>query len=174
MTRRNPTPRCWLMTDERAGDRLIPALLRLPPGSGVVFRHYSLPPRERRLLFVRVRRIARARGIRLAVAAPRGLGRGDGTHGVRTAGVPVLTWPAHDRRQAVAGSRAGRRVALIVSPVHATRSHAGAAGLGPAGAAGLTRGLRRPTIALGGMTDARFRAARRLGFRGWAAIDALH
>ena len=41
-------PSRWLMTDERMGDRLTPTLLALPPGSGVVFRHYSLAERERR------------------------------------------------------------------------------------------------------------------------------
>ena len=52
-------PNRWLMTDERMGDRLIGALLALPPGSGVVFRHYSLTEHERRALFAEVRRIAR-------------------------------------------------------------------------------------------------------------------
>lgn len=162
-------PLCWLMTDERLGERLWPALFRLPPGSGVVFRHYSLPPAERRALFRGVRRVARARRLLLSVARPKGLGLGDGVHGV--AGRRALTWPAHDRAQAVAGARAG--AALFVSPVFPTRSHSGAAALGIARAAAMARGLRVPKVALGGMTPARFRRLRKLGFAGWAAIDGL-
>lgn len=164
-------PRLWLMTDERTGDALFPALLRLPPGSGVVFRHYSLERSERRALFRQVRRVARARRLTLAVARPDRLGTADGVHGVAK-GAGLRTWPAHDRREAVAGARAGAHL-LFVSPVHPTRSHPGARALGPARAAALGRGLAPKLVALGGMTPRRFRAARGLGFHGWAAIDAL-
>lgn len=164
-------PRLWLMTDERIGDALVPALLKLPPGSGVVFRHYSLDPQERRALFARVRRIARARSLVLVAARPTQVGRAHGVHGTPE-GQGLRTWPAHDRREAVAGTRAGARL-LFVSPVHPTRSHPGAPALGPARAAAIGRGLGAKLIALGGMTPRRFRAARTLGFHGWAAIDAL-
>jgi thiamine-phosphate pyrophosphorylase len=158
------------MTDERMGDRLLPALLALPPGSGIVFRHYSLVPPERRALFRQVRRIARARRLTLTLARPAGIGRAHGVHG-DPRGDGVRTWPAHDRREAVAGRRAG--AVLFVSPVHSTRSHPGARALGPAHAAAIGRGLGKPLVALGGMTPSRFRAARALGFHGWAAIDTL-
>ena len=75
-------------------------------------------------------------------------------------------------REAVAGARAGARL-LFVSPVHSTRSHPDARALGSARAAAIGRGLGPGLIALGGMTAKRFRAARTLGFHGWAAIDAL-
>ncbi|MEJ8630952.1 hypothetical protein P0F65_16040 [Sphingomonas sp. I4] len=39
-------PVTWLMTDERLGDGLWRALARLPPGSGVVFRHHATPRRR--------------------------------------------------------------------------------------------------------------------------------
>jgi len=162
-------PERWLMTDERMGDRLWPALRRLPPGSGVVFRHYSLPPAERRALFRHVRRVARARGLLLSVARPQGLGWGNGVHG--GSGRPALTWPAHGRAEAVAGARAGAM--LFVSPVFPTRSHPGAPTLGPARAAAIARGLCVSVVALGGMTPKRFRRVRSLGFTAWAAIDAL-
>lgn len=166
MRPRNPV--LWLMTDERVPDeRLFASLRRLPPGSGAVFRHYSLAPAERRALFRRVRRLCRARRILLSLAAPRGMGLADGCHGVR----PALTWPAHDRRQAVAGARAG--AALFVSPVYPTRSHPGAHVLGEARAAMLGRGLGTRRVALGGVTPGRFQRLRRLGFAGWAGIDAL-
>ena len=164
-------PSRWLMTDERMGDRLTPTLLALPPGSGVVFRHYSLAERERRALFAQVRRIARARRLVLVVARPDRVGRADGVHGTAK-GVGLRTWPAHDRRQAVAGARAGAAL-LFLSPVFATRSHPGAKPIGAARAAAIARGLGVGTVALGGMTERRFRAVRGLGFVGWAAIDAL-
>lgn len=157
------------MTDERMGDRLWHALFRLPPGSGVVFRHYSLGPAERRALFRRVRRVSRARRLVLSVARPERLGLGDGVHGLAKGG--TLTWPAHDRRQAVAGAHLG--ATLFVSPVFPTRSHPGTRSLGSARAAAMARGLKVPVVALGGMTPARFRRVRKLGFDGWAAIDAL-
>jgi len=161
-------PQCWLMTDERMGDGLWAALRRLPPGSGVVFRHYSLGPAERRALFRRVRRAARARRLLLSVARPKGIGRGDGAHGGPR---PALTWPAHNRVEAVAGART--HATLFVSPLFPTRSHPGARSLGPARAAAIARGLGMPVVALGGMTPQRFRRVRPLGFDGWAAIDAL-
>jgi thiamine-phosphate pyrophosphorylase len=165
-------PRLWLLTDERMGERLLPALRRLPPGSGVVFRHYSLESAERRPLLRDVRRIARARRLVVTVAQPARIGCADGVHGTARGSGP-RTWPAHDRREAVAGARAGADL-LFVSPVYLTRSHPGAPALGPARAAAIGRGLGVKLIALGGMTPRRFRAARSLGFHGWAAIDALH
>jgi len=165
VTRRNPVPAEWLFTDERIGDALWTALRRLPPGAGVVFRHHATPPAQRRRLLRRVRRIATARRLLLVVAgwAPAGSLR----HG-RAPG--AFSWPAHDRRQAIAGARAGARV-LFVSPVFATRSHPGAAPIGPMAAARIARGLG-VAVALGGMTRRRWQRVRTLGLAGWAAIDA--
>ncbi len=165
MRARKPIPTRWLMTDERVGDALWSALRRLPPGSGVVFRHYATPPAARRALLKRVKRVARARRLVVVVA---GAGDADGVHGrARTTG--LRTWPAHDRAEALSGLRAGAD-ALFVSPVYATRSHAGEGGIGPSGAMRIGRGLGIPLIALGGMTERRWRRLR--GFHGWAAIDA--
>ena len=168
MPHRNPVPRRWLMTDERMGAALWRALCRLPPGSGVVIRHHATPPAARRALALRIRRIAQARG--LTLVARGGIAGVDGLHGTgRTTG--LRTWPAHDRREARRGARAGAD-ALFVSPVYPTRSHPGAPTIGPAAAARIGRGLDIPMIALGGMTDRKWQKIRRLGFHGWAAIDA--
>ena len=161
-------PTVWLMTDERLGTGLWAALRRLPPGAGVVFRHYGTANRERRALFLAMRRIAHARRLVLVVAGG-GLPGADGVHRVRGPG--LVTWPAHDRREAIAGKRAGARV-LFVSPVFPTRSHPGAPALGPMRAAQVGRGLGVAVIALGGMTARRWRRVRVLGFDGWAGIDA--
>jgi thiamine-phosphate pyrophosphorylase len=156
------------MTDERIGGGLWAALQRLPPGSGVVFRHYATPVRERRMLFRRVMRIARARGLVVVRAGePAGYGE-DGVHG-RARGSGLRTAPAHDRGEAITAMRRGADV-LFVSPVFATRSHPGASGLGARKARRVAQGLPVAVIALGGMDARRFRGM--VGFDGWAAIDA--
>lgn len=169
MPRRHPpVPRLWLMTDERIGAALWEALERLPRGSGIVFRHYGLADAERRALFARVKRVARKRRLVL-VTAGKPLGRADGVHAQRGAG--LKTWPAHDRREAIAAIRAGAD-ALFVSPVFATRSHPAAKPLGRVRFGLLVRGLGVPVIALGGMTARRGASLRRFEIHGWAAIDA--
>jgi thiamine-phosphate pyrophosphorylase len=157
------------MTDERLGDALWMALHRLPRGAGIVFRHYATPPAERRVLYRRAVRIARARGLVLVRAGPDRLGYEEGVHGRRGAG--LVTWPAHSRREAIEGVRAGAAV-LFVSPVYATRSHPGAPALGEAAAARVVAGLPVAAIALGGVTPARGARLMQRGFHGWAAIDA--
>ena len=67
MRPRHPLPSLWLMTDERIED-VAAALRRLPRGAGVVFRHYATLPAERRRLWRRLLRIARARGLMLVRA----------------------------------------------------------------------------------------------------------
>ena len=166
--RQPPIPTLWLMTDERIGDGLWAALMRLPRGSGVVFRHYTASAADRRALFRRVVRVARARGLVVVRAGPRAGYGGDGVHG-RARGNGLRTAPVHDRREAIAALRAGADV-LFVSPVFATRSHPGAEALGPRKARRIAFGLPVVAIALGGMDARRFRTL--TGFDGWAAIDA--
>jgi thiamine-phosphate pyrophosphorylase len=164
---RNCDPRrhAWLMTDERIGDALFASLRALPPGAGVVFRHHRLPRGERHRLFLRVRRLAQARRLRISAAGDL---PGASSHG----GHHALTYPAHDRLEAIAGVRAGASL-LFVSPLHATRSHVGATPLGLRRAIAIGRGMPAQRIALGGMTASRWLAIRRYGFDGWAAIDGL-
>ena len=172
MRRRHPVtrsgvPLVWLMTDERQGADLWDAVRHLPRGAGVVFRHHATPLAERRRLFARLRRLARARGLVLVRAGPAALRGEMGRHGARGPG--LVTWPVHDAREARAARRA-QADAAFVSPLFATRSHPGAPTLGPRRAGVLARGLPMTRIALGGMDARRFRAL--AGFDGWAAIDA--
>ncbi len=153
------------MTDERIGDALWPTLRALPPGAGVVFRHYALPRAERLRLFLAVRRVAKARRLRISAAGP--LPGAPGHNGKRP-----LTHAAHHRRQAVEGSRAGAAW-LFVSPIHATRSHHRAKPLGIRRALPIARGLDVQIVAMGGMTARRWLMLRHHGVAGWAAIDAL-
>lgn len=171
MRRRHPVhclwvPRLWLFTDERMGEELWRAVRRLPRGGGIVFRHYSCGVEERRRLFARLLRIARARGLVLVRAGAVPMRGEMGVHGGRGAG--LVTWAVHDRREAAVAVRAGADVAFV-SPLFATRSHPGAPVLGARGGAVLARTLPMARIALGGMDARRFRTLR--GFDGWAAID---
>jgi thiamine-phosphate pyrophosphorylase len=167
MRRRQPLPRLWLMTDERQGERLGSALERLPRGSGVVFRHYSLAAGERRALFRKVRAICRARGLLLLVAG-RPLPGADGSHNRRSAGIRSAS--AHNLRELRSAERAGADL-VFLSPVFPTRSHPSARPLGPQRFALLAHQARVPVIALGGMNEERFRALG--GAHGWAGIEAL-
>jgi thiamine-phosphate pyrophosphorylase len=180
MNRRQPhpqrMPRVWMMTDERQGDALWPALERLPRGAGLVFRHYSLPSAARRALFRKVRAVARRRGLRLLLAGPPHLAAAwgaDGSHGRRDArrGIGLASAPVHDLREIRSAERAGARL-LFLSPAFETRSHPHAAPLGPLRFARLARQTSLPVIALGGMTAARARRLGASGLYGWAAIDA--
>jgi len=154
-------PRLWLMTDERSGDNLLPAVRRMPKGSGVIFRHYSLPKPERAALLREVNKVAKARRLTLLVG---------GRHHHRRHG--ALTAPIHSIPQRIAAERAGANL-LFVSPVFATSSHPGAKPLGRTKFGMLLRGARRPVIALGGVNPRRARSLKVFGIYGWAAIDAL-
>ena len=166
MHRRQPLPRLWLMTDERQGDGLIAAIQRLPRGAGIVFRHYSLPPAERRMLWNSVRAAARNKALTLVVAGP-ALAGAHGSH--NRPGRGLRTWSAHDLREIRAAERAGAHL-IFLSPVFATRSHPGARVLGPRRFAALARQARVPVIALGGVDEGKARALG--GAYGWAGIDA--
>lgn len=168
MPPRHPLPTLWLMTDERIGD-VVAAVRRLPRGAGVVFRHYATPTTERRRLWRRLLRIARARGLVMVRAGAEPMPGEMGRHG-HAGGAGLRTWPAHDRREALTARRA-RADLLFVSPVFPTRSHPGAPALGPRAARRIGAGFGMPLVALGGMDTHRFRRMR--GFHGWAAIDAL-
>lgn len=165
------------MTDERLGD-LLAVVAMLPRGSGVVFRHYSLPPRQRRALFVQVRRIAMRRQLTLVVAGPdrrlRGAGLHGGWHGRSGKHRGGLrTVPVHDAREMTLARRL-RADLVFVSPVFATRSHPGARPLGVVRLGLMLGAMRTRAVALGGMDAARWRRVRVLKLHGWAAIDALN
>lgn len=176
MAKRYPLPRLLLLTDARTDARLPRVLAQLPKGSGVVFRHYHLSPSERRARFAALRRVCRQRGLVAVLAASAPAARHWGAAGAYaapdrfgrcTGGLRFAT--AHSLRE-IARAVAVRADAVLLSPVHATRSHPGGKVLGPVRFALLARQSPLPVIALGGMTRAR---AARLPGHGWAAIDGL-
>jgi thiamine-phosphate pyrophosphorylase len=93
----------------------------------------------------------------------------DGSYGkpLRSPGLRLVT--AHSLRE-IAAARRAKAHAIVLSPVFATRSHPGAARLGPIRFRLLAARAGVPVIALGGMTA---QCARRLGALHWAAIDGL-
>lgn len=177
MTRANPLPRLWLISDARNDAGLERALARLPRGSGFIYRHYHLPDAERLARFRVLRRAARARG-HVVILADSALTarewRADGIYGS-----PRALWPrrvgllhlstAHNLAEIGLAARLGAD-AVLLSPVFPTRTHPGGAVLGAVRFRLLARQSPLPVIALGGMTPPR---ARSLGWERWAAIDGL-
>ena len=152
-------PCLWLITDARTDAGLERAIARLPRGSGVIFRHYHLAPRERATHLSQIRRLCRRFGHRLEIG---GEGYGPPAPHRRLA-------TAHDLREIGRANRFGAQ-AVLISPVFPTRTHPGAATLGRIRLLLLARRARMPVIALGGMTAHTFTG---LAIHGWAAIDGL-
>ena len=170
-------PRLWLLSDERNDAGLEMALRRLPRESGFIFRHYHLAPEERFARYRALRRIAKARGHMVILADSALIARewrADGCYGAPRSLAPsgrglLALVTAHDLGELAQANRA-RADAVLLSPVFPTRSHPGAAVLGPLRFRLLAQRAAMPVIALGGMDG---RAARRLGWSRWAAIDGL-
>lgn len=172
MSQCHPVPRTLLLSDARNDHRLESVLSRLPRGSALVFRHYHLPPAQRRARFKVLRRICAKRGVLIVTAGEARGWRAGGHYGApqtlgRTQGHRLAT--AHSLAEIGAAVRA-RATAILLSPVFPTRSHPGAPVLGPVRFLLMARRSPLPVIALGGMTK---RRAARLPVWGWAAIDGL-
>ena len=169
MPTRQTLPKIWLMTDRRMGKALWSAIERVPRGGGVVLRHH----RSELVLSKQVAETCATRGLMLAVAGDAALARSIGAAMVHNpageADGLLLSRSVHDVDEAQAARNADL---IFVSPVFATASHPGNAGLGLERAMELARLSGVPAIALGGMDAERGEAAIRVGFYGWAAIDA--
>ena len=169
-------PRLWLVSDARNDAALEDALARMPRGSGLIFRHYHLPPGPRRARFAALARAARARGHVVVLAGSAQAAAAWGADGAYGDAAKIGSGPAMLRlvtAHSLKELRAVRADALLLSPVFPTRSHPGAAVLGPVRFGLLARQARVPIIALGGMTSQKFGAIARLGAAGWAGIDGL-
>jgi len=168
-------PEIWAISDIRNDAALEALLLRLPRGSGLIYRHYHLPPAERRARFDRLAAIARRRGHRVILAGTAAEARAWGADGAYGSPSRLAHGPAMLRLVTahalgeIARARRARADAVVLSPVFATRSHPGARTLGLLRFRLLAARARLPVIALGGMTTAR---ACRIG-TAWAAIDGL-
>lgn len=153
MRRRHPDlPTAWLLTDERQGERLWTALRRLPRGGGVIIRHQSLAPGERRHFIRRIRQLTAGRDITVLDEQREPIAR------------------VHNSAELRQALLRGPRL-LFVSPLFATRTHPTWQQLPHLRAATLARLSRQPVLALGGMNARRFRQIKPLGFVGYGAID---
>lgn len=173
MSRNNgKLPRLWFFIDDRLNvTDILAVCLALPRGSGVVVRASSAI--RLRLLLAQLRPLSRR--LVLSVSGPsdgQGLGRHLGSRGRAQRRRGLVTASAHSIPELRRAERAGATL-VFVSPVFATRSHPGARAMGPIRLAGLVRATWLPVVALGGMTEARWRRVRPTGAYGWAAIDGL-
>jgi thiamine-phosphate pyrophosphorylase len=167
-------PRIWLVSDARNDFAMESALRALPRHSGLIFRHYHLPPRERRARFEVLRRLAHQLGHRVALAGSAAQARrwrADAAYGsarmLARGPAIVRLVTIHSLREL---AQAGRAHAVVLSPVFPTRSHPGGRVLGPLRFRTIAAHSNRPVIALGGMDR---RRAMRIGAPQWAAIDGL-
>jgi len=178
-----------LVTDARRLPDPLPAVARLPRGSGVVFRHYELAPAARLRLARQVARLCRRRGLVLLVAGDARLALAAGADGVhlperlavlapglwRRRASWIVTVAAHDAG-AVARAARARADAVLVSPVFPTASHPGATGLGAVRFAALAAQARRRGLAvyaLGGINAGSERRLRGIPQKGTAAIAGM-
>ncbi len=159
MRARQPLPSIWLVSDARNDAALEAALRCLPRGSGVIFRHYHLPPAKRTARLARIAQVCRSFGHRLEVA---GVGYGPPAPHRRLATV-------HSLREIGRANRM-RAEAVLLSPVFPTRSHPDANPLGPLRFRLLAARALMPAIALGGIDTRRARVLRPYA---WAAVDGL-
>ncbi len=172
----NPLPALWLLSDARNDAGLEAALLRLPRGSGFVFRHYHLGDDARRQRFDELAALARAGDHLVILSGPAELAQAWGAQGnygpPGNPGAPsglLRLAAAHDSREISLANDAGAD-GVFLSPVFTTRTHPGAGCLGVSKFRELAGQAAMPVIALGGMTAER---AKMLDWPRWAAIDGL-
>ncbi len=177
----SPLPSLWFLTDDdREPDPLAAARL-LPPGTGIILRHYRAQNREG--LAFTLAEIAHARNLVLLIGADGTLATRTGAHGVhiprwaaaRRAGPKargIITASAHgpdELRRAQAIGADG----VFLGPVFPTESHKSAQGLGPVRISAIAHKSRLPVLALGGVTAANAGLLQGSGAAGIGAIGAL-
>lgn len=149
MTRRQSSPKQWLILDREPGQEQWIGLRRLERGSGVLLLE-PISAKSRR----RLKRLARTRSLFLTSEA-------DGT--------AARVHSQHELTHALL-----RRTGLIlISPIYPTRSHPDWETLPRMRAATLARLAARRATALGGMNRRRYVTIAALGFSSWAGISAF-
>lgn len=177
VSRAKPLPDLWLISDARNDAGLEQALMRLPRGSGFIYRHYHLDGPDRWERFRALRRVAQGRDHTIILADSALTATEWGADGIY--GAPRALWPrrhgllhlatAHNLTEIGLANRYGAD-AVLLSPVFPTRSHPGGKVLGPTQFRLLAKHSQVPVIALGGMDNHQVRA---LKWPRWAAIDGL-
>ena len=152
--RQTRTPRQWLIIAERNAAEWPQAVRALRTGSGVLVLFNERRPEERQKILRRLRLAARSK--RLAVV-DEATGSAARVHDLRELRRPLLA----------------RTPLILLSPMFPTRSHPDWRALPRMRAAAFARLAGRRLIALGGMTERRFRQVEPLGFQAWAGMDAF-
>lgn len=182
---RKPLPALLFFTDPVRAPEPWRQAAALPRGAAVVFRAFGAPDALQRGL--RLRAVARRRGVKLIVGADASLAatlRADGVHLPERlahharrlkAGRPgwLVTAAAHGPRAAHRAARLGAD-AVVVSTAFPSRSPSAGPPLGAMALSRLARRLSAPVYALGGVND---KTARRLldaGLVGLAAVEGLN
>lgn len=171
------------MTDDARPFDLIEAVRSLPRGAAVVVR--ARDSKDRSSLAKEIMRAARPRGVLTLIAADARLAirlRADGVHcpeaeagrvaaAKRALPKAIVTCAAHGREGLVRAARYGADAAIL-SPMFATRSHPGAAGLTSVRWALLRAGFPGHVIALGGVDADNAQRALSASANGIAVIGA--
>lgn len=170
-------PSLYFLTDGARTPDPVASAERLPPGTGVIYRHLGAP--DLNSVSLALARICHRKGLVFLISSDPALARAvgaDGVHwpearAVRRAGFPIETMSAHSPAALRRAATLGMDAALL-SPVLPTRSP-GKTPLGWRRAGHWARAAQLPVIALGGITAASARNLRGLGFAGLAGVDAF-
>ncbi len=177
-------PSLIVMTDPARLADPVGAVAMLPRGSCIILRHYGEPGRAD--LARTLQRACRERHVSLLIGQDAGLARCVGADGVHLPEHMVprqgrwrrpnpawfVTAAAHSESAVMRAQRAGVDAAIL-SPVFPTKSHPGAACLGPVRFAALAHAAALPVYALGGVNGASAQRLNGSGAAGIAAIGAL-
>lgn len=178
--RGRPLPRAWFMTDPKRTPHPERIAANLPPGFGVIYRHFG--SKDRLEAGRRLAQVCRKRRLMLLVSADPDLARAidaDGVHwpiarlhGTRPRSSRwIETASAHLPSDIATAARLGVD-AVILSAVFESGSQSAGKPMGALRFRQLARVSSRPVYALGGITP--HNAARAITHAaGWAAIDAV-
>ncbi len=172
-------PGLFFLTDAKRTPAPEAAIERLPPGAGVIYRHFGAG--DRRVVARRLAGLCRKRRLVFLIAADPDLAERVGAHGVHwpermmgiaRTGAGLTTAAAHSAQAAALWRDTGADACLL-SPLFPTASQSGRRPLGLLKASQIARGATLPIIALGGVNSENARALIGRGFAGIAAVGAL-
>jgi thiamine-phosphate pyrophosphorylase len=175
-----PLPRAWFLTDPKRTPGPERQIEKLPPGFGVIYRHYG--SKDRFEAGARLAAICRRRRLTFLVSADPELARriqADGVHwpearlrGIRARDPRWIETASAHSPHAIGKAHTLSVDAVILSAVFASASPSAGAPLGPIRFREIARRAPLPVYALGGITWRN--AARAMTYAaGWASIDAV-
>ncbi len=153
----------------------------LPRCAVIVFRTFGAADAEARAL--RLKTIARRRGLKLLIAQDAELACRIGADGVHlperfAARAGALRrahpgWLVTSAAHSIRAARASRAQAVVISPAFPSTSPSAGAAIGPARLAAWARAIQTPAYALGGLNVKTAGRARMTGVIGFAAVEGL-